>query len=199
MFLQTVLNGIVQVLMFSLIPYIWWFISASKKESLSSWLGIKKPVFENTKKGILSIVVVFAALLCLGELAILVRGPMETADSQFKGMGAWAVPSVLAYAFIQTAMSEEILFRGFLFKRLKSKFGFTVGNAIQAVIFGLIHLLMVWGDTSFLSGLMIVVYPTVVAVTLAYVNEKLANGSILPGWILHGLLNTVQGIMAACL
>lgn len=122
---------------------------------------------------------------------------MEAADSQYKGMGITAIPSIFAYALIQTALSEEILFRGFLLKRLTSKFGFAKGNLIQAVIFGMIHLLMVWGNTSFFAGLIIVIYPMMVAAVLAYLNEKLSGGSILPSWAIHGLLNAIEGIKAA--
>lgn len=70
-----------------------------------------------------------------------------------------------------------------------------LGVIIQAAIFGLIHLLMVWGHTGFLSGMVIVLYPMGAAVLFAYINEKLANGSILPGWMVHGLLNALEGLM----
>ena len=40
---------------------------------------------------------------------------------------------------IQTGLSEEILFRGFLGKRLIAKFGFAVGNVVQGLLFGTLH------------------------------------------------------------
>jgi len=197
MFLQALFNGIFQVVLFSIIPFIWWLITARKKEKFFKWLGLKKPVIADKKKwGIMLIAAIF---LCwfLGQLAIYVRGPMESAESQYTGMGAVAIPSILVYAFIQTGLSEEILFRGFLLKRLSAKFGFNTANIIQAAIFGALHILMVWGQCGLLAGIVIVIYPMVVAVAFSYINEKQSGGSILPSWLIHGILNTITGLLAA--
>lgn len=197
MFLQALFNAVFQVVLFSIIPLIWWLITARKKENFFSWLGFKKPVIENKKKWILIFITTIILCWLLAQFAIYLRGPMEAAESQYTGMGASAIPSVLAYAFLQTALSEEILFRGFLLKRLSSKFGFNTANIIQAAIFGAVHLLMVWGQFNFLAGFVIVVYPMVVAVAFSYINEKLSKGSILPSWLIHGILNTLSGLIAA--
>lgn len=96
-------------------------------------------------------------------------------------------------------MLEEIPFRGFLLKKLASKFGFVKGNIIQAAIFGVTHFLMFWGNTDFIAGTVIVIYPMIVAIALSYINERISDGSILPSWVIHGLLNTVEGISMALL
>lgn len=200
MFIQALLNGAVQVILFAFLPLVVWMISARKKEKFFSWIGIKKPAVEDRKKWWLSMLVIFAVCLASGELAVFIRGPMETADSAYMGLGAAAIPSIFAYAFIQTGLSEEIIFRGFLVKRLAAIFGFAKANAVQAAMFGVIHLLMVFGlggQVSFLAGLVIVVYPVIPAALFAYADEKLSGGSILPGWFIHGALNAVTGIMAA--
>lgn len=133
MFIQALLNGAVQVILFALLPLVVWMISARKKEKFFSWIGIKKPAVEDRKKWWLSMLVIFAVCLASGELAVFLRGPMETADSAYKGLGVAAIPGILAYAFIQTGLSEEIIFRGFLVKRLAAIFGFAKANAVQAV------------------------------------------------------------------
>lgn len=197
MFLNQLVNGIIQVVLFSLIPFLWWLITARKKENFFAWLGMKKPSVKGIWKLIIVTLSVIIGGLLLGMAAIWLRGPVEAADSQYKGMGAAAIPSILGYAFIQTAMSEEILFRGFLLKRLSAKFGFAVGNLVQAGIFGLSHLLMVWGQVGILAGTVIVVYPIIIAALLGYLNEKCSNGSILPSWAVHGTLNTISALMQA--
>lgn len=197
MFINALLNGIFQVVLFTFIPFIWWLITARKKENFFKWLGFKKPTPKNKKKWLLTVALTGLACWILGQIAIYLRGPMEVAESQYSGMGVTAIPSILAYSFIQTALSEEILFRGFLLKRISAKFGFPAGAIVQAAIFGSVHLLMVWGHFNFLAGFMIVVYPIIVAIAFSYINEKLSDGSILPSWIIHGLLNTIQGIMSA--
>lgn len=199
MFLNQTLNAVIQVVLFALIPFFWWLFTARKTESFWSWIGFKKIKTENRKKFVLLLLGSIVVCYALGELAIWLRGDLEAADSAYKGMGASAIPSILMYAFGQTALSEEILFRGFLMKRLQAKLGFAPAVIIQAVIFGAIHLLMVWGHADLMAGTMIVVYPMVVAVLLSWINEKKAGGSIYPSWIMHGVLNSIEGILQALL
>lgn len=196
MFLNQLLNAIIQVALFSVIPFIWWLVTARKKEKFFEWLGVKKPECESKKNLILTMAIILAICFFAGEFAIWLRGDVAAADSAYKGMGLAALPSVLVYSFIQTGLSEEILFRGFLLKRLTAKFGFTIANIIQALIFGAIHLTMVWGQVGIIAGIVIVVYPMIPAVAFAYLNEKKAKGSILPSWIIHGTLNTVSSIFS---
>ena len=197
MFLNQTLNAIFQTVLFALIPFFWWLITARKKESFWSYIGLKKIETENKGKFALLLAGCFLGCFALGKLAIWIRGDLAAADSFYKGMGIGAVPSVLMYSFGQTAFSEEILFRGFLMKRLQAKWGFRVAAIVQAVVFGAVHILMVWGQADFLAGFVIVVYPMVVAVLLSWLNEKKAKGSILPSWLIHGVINSVEGIWEA--
>ncbi len=197
MFLNQFFNAVVQIILFAIIPFVWWLITARKKENFFAWIGLKKPVFEGKGNGIVLLVVSFIAVMALGQIAIYFRGEMEAADSAYKGMGAVAIPSILVYAFGQTAFSEEVLFRGFLLKRLANKLGFMSANIITAAVFGVIHLTMVWGHVNILSGTLIVVYPAVVALVFGWLNEKKFKGSILPSWIIHGLVNTVESCLQA--
>jgi len=68
-----------------------------------------------------------------------IAGHENIASSQFTGLGSKGIIPALIYAFIQTALAEEIFCRGFLGKRISSKFGFIAGNIIQAFLFGLLH------------------------------------------------------------
>jgi len=52
----------------------------------------------------------------------------------FYGNGIKALVPAFIYSFIQTGLSEEIFFRGFLEKRLIRKFGFQIGNAMQSIL-----------------------------------------------------------------
>ena len=79
---------------------------------------------------------------------------------------------------------------------MAEKFGFTVANIIQALIFGAIHLTMVWGQVGIIAGIVIVIYTMIPAVAFAYLNEKKADGSILPSWIAHGTLNTISTLFS---
>ena len=61
--------------------------------------------------------------------------------------------------------------------------------------FGALHLIMVWGQVGFLAGAVIVIYPMIPAVLMSILNEKKADGSILPSWFVHGTLNTISALM----
>ena len=68
-------------------------------------------------------------------------------------MGWSAFPSAFLFGIIQTGLSEEILFRGFLAKRLISRFGFATGNLPQGLVFGLLHGAMFFLVTTLLKAL----------------------------------------------
>ena len=104
MFLNQLLNAIFQVVLFSVIPLVWWFVTARKKENFFKWLGIKKTASEDVKNLILSIAAIIVVCFLVGELAVWMRGDVAAAESAYKGMGLAALPSVLVYAYIQTGL-----------------------------------------------------------------------------------------------
>ena len=196
MFLNQLINAVIQVVIFSIIPLIWWLITARKKENFLKWIGLKKPESNSKKELLISFLVILVGCFLIGQFAIWIRGDVEAAESAYNGMGLKALPCVLVYSYIQTGLSEEILFRGFLLKRLMAKFGFVAATVIQALIFGVIHLTMVWGKVGIVAGIVIVVYPMIPAVAFSYLNEKKANGSIIPSWIIHGSINTLTTLLS---
>ena len=71
----------------------------------------------------------------LGTFDLYMLKDVQLATSKFSGLGVKAIPAVIVYAVFNTSMPEEILFRGFLLKRLSNKFGFTVSNIIQKQLY----------------------------------------------------------------
>ncbi len=70
--------------------------------------------------------------------------------------------------------------------------GFTVGNLLQVLLFGAMHLLIFAGqEFSLVLAIGVVVYPAIGGWIMGYLNERVGNGSILPSWLMHGLVNTV--------
>lgn len=117
-----------------------------------------------------------------------------TGKLRLMGFNSTSVSLLLIIALIKTSFSEEILFRGFIAKRLIHKFGFKAGNFWQAIVFGLVHLLLfgLLSNTAFLPLMIIFVFSTFAGWAIGYIKEKYANGSIIPGWIAHGLGNTIS-------
>ena len=178
---QKILSSIVQILLFALIPFIWWCITARRKINFFQWIGIKRissPKENKTAFWIVGITIIFLAI------------------SVFM---LYTVPAILVYAILNTSLPEELLFRGFLLKRLSHKFGFLTGNAVQSFLFGLLHGAMFFMLTDILRAILIIGFTGGIAWCMGYVNEKKANGSILPSWCIHAIANIFSGICSAFL
>ena len=194
MLLSEVLGSIFQTILFTLIPLIWWFITARKKENFFSWIGLKKP--EGDKKQI--IIFIIAGYAICEIVGLVVTNIVITGDwnhSTYEGMGIKGLPVGFLYAYIHTAFSEEILYRGFLQKRLQNKLGFKAGTIIQAAIFGASHVILSYKIVTFAEGILLFVYPMFFAIIITFINEKKCKGSILPGWLIHGTLNFVTQLL----
>lgn len=195
LFANKIFSSIVQIIMFAIIPYIWWLITARKQQKFAEWIGLKK--IEGGKKTITAIVIVSIGFLFSGALTLYAIKGIETATSEFIGLGVVAIPAIVVYAAFNTAFPEELLFRGFLLKRLVNVFGFNIANIIQALLFGLLHGGMFFSLAGTLKTIWITVITGVIAWFMGYINEKYSNGSIIPSWIIHTISNLFSGICAA--
>ena len=193
--ISKIVSGILQIVLFSVIPFVWWFITARKHEKFSSWIGLKR--IDGGKKTFVAILMLSVAFVLSGVITLYLIRDIETATSEFAGLGATAIPAIVIYAFFNTAFSEELLFRGFLLKRLANKFGFNIANLIQAFLFGLVHGVMFFSLVGVVKAIFIIVFTGTIAWFMGYINEKRSNGSIIPSWLIHGISNLFSGICAA--
>lgn len=196
--LLALIESFIQLFVFSLLPFVWWYLSRKENESFSQWIGFKRPAVIDKKKFILVIIV---TLIIIPGLQFMVMPAfLESSDlssSQFKGSGIAMILPILLYAFIQTGLAEEIFFRGFLLKRILGKLGFRAGNLIQALIFGLLHGVIFYAVAGLQGAVIITLIIAVDGWFMGYLNEKLASGSIVPSWIIHGLSNLAVSLMSA--
>lgn len=194
-FINQLTSSIFQIILFGLIPFFWWIISRkSNKSSLSDFLGLKKIRTEDNSRLVLSCLTALVGFIIVGYFSLKSVSDLSTlANSKFTNISLWGTLSIILYAFVQTALSEELFFRGFLSKRLIHKFDYRLGNLIQATLFGLTHVLMLITQNVNLWTLIFVgVMTGTIGYTLCYIDEKLAGGSIFPSWIVHGLTNIVS-------
>ena len=119
-----------------------------------------------------------------------------TATARFTGEGFKLLAGAFVWGFIATGLSEEILFRGFLGKRLIKKLGLNAGNFIQASVFGIIHGAMFFAQTGIAVAVLLTVLTGFLGWVMGYVNEKHAGGSIVPSWLFHGLSNFAGAVFA---
>lgn len=190
--LSMLVSSILQVIVFLLIPFIWWLITARKSQNFFAWLGWRKPESKNPARLWSLAVGVFVLFGFVGVwLLPLMAG--KDATSEFQGLGVAGLLPVVIFALAKTAFAEESLFRGFLLKRVAAKFGFAAGNTVQAVVFGLLHALPFGAMAGPLAGLAAGLFSALIGAAMGYLNEREAGGSILPGWIIHAASNLVSG------
>jgi membrane protease YdiL (CAAX protease family) len=189
------ISSLVQIIIFSVIPFIWWLITARKKQKFNEWIGLKAPI--GGTKTAFAIIGVSFAFLILGAYSLYIVSGIETATSDFRGLGTAAIPAILVYAVLNTSFPEEIIFRGFLLKRLQNKFGFIAANVIQSIIFGVVHAVMFFNLVGTAKAIIILIFTAAIAWFMGYTNEKKADGSIIPSWTIHAIANIFSGLCAA--
>ena len=196
MIIETLMTAIFQLFLFTLIPFIWWLIFWRKKEKFLPWIGLKKPIIEN-KQLVILLGCSFLAISLLTNVFFEVVETSETAVGQFQGMGATALISGLIFGMITTGLSEEILFRGFLAKRLIKQFGFAFGNIFQALLFGIIHVVLfhVFVSIDLFQASILFALPFLTSFFFGYINEKKSDGSIIPSYLIHGIGNVIASVI----
>ena len=137
-FIPQTISALIQILIFLLIPFIWWLVTARRTEPFFRWLGWKRP--RVTHPGRLALVII-GTLVVAGAVGVLfISAAADVSPSPLTGLGFADLGAAIVYAVAQTAFAEESLFRGFLLKRIAARFGFWTGNVVQAVLFGLVHM-----------------------------------------------------------
>ena len=188
-------SSLMQIILFSIVPFLVWYFSARKKERFREWIGLKK--IRGGKNTALAIILVTIFYLAISLVFLNNLKNIENATSEFQGLGFEALPAIFVYAIFNTSFPEEILFRGFILKRLASKLGFTNANFIQGLLFGLLHGVMFFPLVGSFKTILIVLLTSLIALLMGYINEKLSDGSIIPSWIIHAISNLIAGLYAA--
>lgn len=129
-------------------------------------------------------------LVALGYAAIAL---IPDSTLQMPGVSMAAVTSVGAVAAVAArALGEEILFRGLIAGVLIRRLGFALGNALQAIVFLIPHLLLLLIDPMTWPVLPV---QLLVGWLLGWLRHR--SGSILPGAVIHVAANLSAGLLAA--
>ncbi|MDW5565555.1 CPBP family intramembrane glutamic endopeptidase [Streptococcus mutans] len=197
LFISKVVSSLLEIVLFAAIPFIYWVSIERKHSAFLDWLGFKKvskPDFKRFSLPLLGLTVLFL----LVSLFILFRlKGVSTATTVFRGGGYTVLPAILIYGIFNTALPEELFFRGFLLKRLMSKMAFPLANFIQSLCFALIHSFMFFKLLDIGSTIMITMFIFGIAYGMGYINEKKTQGSIVPSWLIHAAANIFSGICTA--
>ncbi len=198
------ISAILQIIAFTLIPFIFYLFRKDKNIGFSKYIGFTKP----TRKSIVYSLGVALLILFIGIIGVFLSEGFKEAvhapnsvTGRFITMGLKPITfvSILIMALLKTSLSEEIFFRGFIGKQLINKLGFKRGNLLQGIIFGLVHffLLLFLIKSSILTLIIVFIFTSFAGWMIGYIKEKYANGSIIPGWIAHGIGNTISYLVIA--
>ncbi|NNU16075.1 CPBP family intramembrane metalloprotease [Parvularcula sp. ZS-1/3] len=199
MLAQEAINTAVQLGIVLVIALIVWAIFGRKKAGYFRWIGLIAP----TGRSMLWALGLFVLIKAVSGIMFLVPELSQAASAdntvagqiRQEGWSGEILLVILLVAGIKTALAEEIFFRGLIAKRLIGAAGFWAGNLIHACLFGAIHLLIfvVPGgpEPNMLTVPAFLLIPGFAGFMMAFANERLGNGSIFPGWLIHALGNAM--------
>ncbi len=113
---------------------------------------------------------------------------------EFVGLGfnPSTLTVALLYGVVQTGLTEEVLFRGLIAGSLSRRLPFIWANLVQACIFLLPHLAILWIAPELWYFL-----PVVFVVMLFLGWIRIRSGSILGSWLVHASGNVTMALIVA--
>lgn len=191
-------SAVLQLLLLTAVPFVWYAVSRRHIVGFRQWLGLF-PAEKTPAKAMAGIFLGLSLATLLPYWYLYRTDSLTysgfTVDS-FRQTG-WSVQTfavILIWAVLQTSLSEEIFFRGFLCKRLSEAWGWRTGCAAQAALFGAVHLPAVWGK-GVLPALIIFLLTGGIGFALGWLSQRRAGGSILYGWCIHGVVNILSTVV----
>lgn len=104
--MSKLVNGILELIIVSFIPFMTWLIWRRKKVGFFDWIGLKKVQTKNISQ-LLQIILGMALVFLLFSVVLFSWfAPSKTATADFSGKGIGALPAILAYAILGTALPE---------------------------------------------------------------------------------------------
>jgi len=205
--ISSITTTIVNLIVFSLLPIIWWLFRHRKEEGFFKWIGFFKPQLKSKWWVLLIFAVLYYFFYNFDftqfvspETLEYIENSASVSANVFAGIGVAAILPAFIENFIANGVAEEILYRGFLCKRLISKIGLVKGIILQAVLFGLMHniLYILAGlDVGLWYHTLTFIFTGMGALLLGWLNEKIFNGSIIPSILLHGAGNFIASMLVA--
>lgn len=186
----TLLVGVpAQVAVFALVPLAWWLNAGRPDGSFPRWLGFRRG------REVSDPLVLGATIA--GALGFLGGALLARAAAPIAGSGYFVFLAIVLVAVVQTALSEEIFFRGFMLGWLAGRTGRPMlANALQAVACGLLRLVVHWlfvdrGLPPCLAAFALGAGP---ALMVGWVRQR--TGSLLWPWAAHGAGNLMAAVVS---
>lgn len=180
-----------------------WFLLKYSKISLAD-IGVKWPKFSHLQYVVLGLVVYFALYICISgsilacqklgisqEVGIAtVCNAVDFDQEQQIGFDKNISGIDLMWVFVSLVVLppivEEILFRGYLYNRLRKAFSIIGAGFLVSLLFGIAHLQI---DTGNIPLWVAAIDTFILSVVLVYIREK--TGTIWSGVCIHALKNFI--------
>ncbi len=193
---SSLVETVFTVLVFSLIPLV-LYMNGGERKTIKGFLrsvGIYKCPKSQRRQAVLVLlstsVVAFAT-----TSAVLISGNSGRHLGETRNFTTLTFCIYLLFHGLRTGISEEILFRGFVGKKLIRWLGFVKGNILQALVFGLVHLPLMGPTATTADRVAKLSTACLLGYAFGYVMERKCDGSIMPAIIGHGLYNIVASLL----
>lgn len=200
-FVSQLLSAALQLLLLTALPFLWYAATERRAAGFLQWIGLAPtgPAPLKAMGGIF-LGLTLAALLpywYLYRTGSLTYSGFTVDAFRQTGWSMQTVLVILLWAVVQTSLSEEIFFRGFLCKRFAARWGWRAGCGVQAVLFGAVHLPAVWGSGP-VPAAVILLLTGGIGFAMGWLSLRRAAGSILYGWFIHGGVNILSTVLVFC-
>ena len=154
-----------------------FIIEKVKKTSLAEQTDMKAV---SGKQMIYTVIGAVGAMFFMNFMLSILPIPEELLGDLTSGMSKLSAypfwQAMLANAII-VPITEEVVFRGYIYSRLKKAMPAIVAALISSAVFGICHGGIVWAIWAFCMGMLICVV-------------RMKSGSIIPGIVIHIIMNT---------
>lgn len=148
------------------------------KEKIGRQIGI----------GLVIALVMSAVLTLLPHLV----GLKDWVDNGARSLEAWQVVSEFVYTIFAVAAVEELVFRGFFYRRLELLFDSDIMPIVgSSILFGLFHM--------YLGNLVQVIVTTLIGILFCVLRKKIKGCTTLSLIVAHGVYDAMISVWAALL
>ncbi|HXV63862.1 MAG TPA: CPBP family intramembrane glutamic endopeptidase [Vicinamibacteria bacterium] len=198
MLIDAALSAVLNVLVLAALPLLGYFAyhkARHKRGAREILIRCGLTVGETRYIGycaVFALLVVSALVVWPPPLQELLREGSAWRPFAGMGLGRKAVAMSLLYGVVKTGFAEEFLFRGLIAGSLSRRFAMRWANLMQALVFLVPHLLLL-----FIMPEMWLVLPAVFLGALFVGWARIRSGSILGPWLAHACLNIAMGLSVA--
>lgn len=196
--INAALSALLQLFVLAVVPFLGYWLYQRRRHGRSFRDAARRAGLQMGRRRYMVYAGVAAGIGCM-TLAVWTP-PLDhltrpgSAQSQFAGLGLGFTAIVLALlkGALQTALAEEVLFRGLIAGSLSRRLSVTRANLAQATIFFLPHLAILWFAPAVWP-----VLPLVFLGALFFGWLRIRSESILGPWIAHAAGNVTMALLVA--